>query len=277
MRTGNTSAVYLADLGIEAYWLTGAQQPFPEHFHDHYVLGAVDGGARVMQCRGRECRIHAGHIVVFNPGDIHSCSQTSPEPLLYRAFNIPRDSMRQLVRDAFGKDAPLPVFSQNVLWSPKCFSSLRKAHAAIMQSKDGAESQCAGELSVVLSSLVRKYGGTRGEDAPCRREVALACAYLEEHWDEKPALCEICKRTAMSKSALIRAFVKAKGITPYRYLENIRLRMAQQLLRDGTPPAEAALRSGFSDQSHFTNCFRQITGLTPGAYQKMFLSGTGGA
>ena len=34
--------------------------------------------------------------------------------------------------------------------------------------------------------------------------------------------------------------------------------------------AEAALEAGFSDQSHFTNCFTAITGLTPGAYRALF-------
>ena len=38
----------------------------------------------------------------------------------------------------------------------------------------------------------------------------------------------------------------------------------------GQPPAETALAAGFSDQSHFTNCFTAITGLTPGACRELF-------
>ena len=36
-------------------------------------------------------------------------------------------------------------------------------------------------------------------------------------------------------------------------------------------PAEAALRTGFSDQSHFTNYFNRVIGLTPGVYREIFL------
>ena len=75
----------------------------------------------------------------------------------------------------------------------------------------------------------------------------------------------------MSKSALLRAFAREKGVTPYRYLENLRVGAAKRLLEQGVPPAEAALRTGFSDQSHFTNYFSRFIGLAPGAYREMFL------
>ena len=38
------------------------------------------------------------------------------------------------------------------------------------------------------------------------------------------------------------------------------------------PPVEAALRTGFSDQSHFTNYFNRYIGLAPGAYRDIFLT-----
>ena len=34
--------------------------------------------------------------------------------------------------------------------------------------------------------------------------------------------------------------------------------------------AEAALLTGFSDQSHFTNYFKRFIGLAPGVYREMF-------
>ena len=74
----------------------------------------------------------------------------------------------------------------------------------------------------------------------------------------------------MSKSTLLRAFTKAKGVTPYRYLENIRIGAARKLLEQGRLPAEAALQTGFSDQSHFTNYFSRFIGLAPGLYREIF-------
>lgn len=85
-------------------------------------------------------------------------------------------------------------------------------------------------------------------------------------------LDQLCRCVGLSKSTLLRAFPRAKGVTPYRYLENIRVSRAKTLLEQGVPPAEAALQAGFSDQSHFTSYFSRFIGLTPGAYQDIFKS-----
>ena len=68
-----------------------------------------------------------------------------------------------------------------------------------------------------------------------------------------------------------RAFAKSKGVTPYSYLENIRIGKARKLLEQGVPPVEAALQTGFSDQSHVTNYFSRFIGLPPGVYRDIFL------
>jgi AraC family transcriptional regulator len=46
------------------------------------------------------------------------------------------------------------------------------------------------------------------------------------------------------------------------------VKRAQQLLADRkTALAEIALHLGFSNQSHFTNVFREAVGITPKAYR----------
>ena len=45
---------------------------------------------------------------------------------------------------------------------------------------------------------------------------------------------------------------------------------AKGLLEQGVRPVDVALRTGFSDQSHFTNFFKNLIGLTPRQYQSCF-------
>ena len=84
-------------------------------------------------------------------------------------------------------------------------------------------------------------------------------------------LDQICHLEGLSKSTLLRAFTKSKGVTPYSYLQNIRIGEAKKLLEQGLPPVEAALQTGFSDQSHFTNYFNRYIGLAPVVYREIFL------
>ena len=84
-------------------------------------------------------------------------------------------------------------------------------------------------------------------------------------------LDQICHLEGLSKSTLLRAFTKSKGVTPYSYLQNIRIGEAKKLLEQGLPPVEAALQTGFSDQSHFTKYFKRYIGLAQGVYRENFL------
>jgi AraC family transcriptional regulator len=66
-----------------------------------------------------------------------------------------------------------------------------------------------------------------------------------------------------------RLFKQATGFSPYQFLIECRVLAAQQLLRAqrGLSLGEIAFRCGFADQSSFTRCFRQRTGLTPKQYR----------
>jgi AraC-like DNA-binding protein len=91
-----------------------------------------------------------------------------------------------------------------------------------------------------------------------------------EYFSEHIYLDQLCRQTNLSKSTLLRTFTKSKGVTPYSYLQNIRIGEAKKLLEQGVPPVEAALQTGFSDQSHFTNYFNRFIGLSPGVYREIF-------
>jgi AraC-like DNA-binding protein len=55
---------------------------------------------------------------------------------------------------------------------------------------------------------------------------------------------------------------------PHAYLESVRIRHAQQLIAAGKPLAAVAAEVGFSSQSHLSNRFKQLIGVTPGQYAR---------
>lgn len=83
--------------------------------------------------------------------------------------------------------------------------------------------------------------------------IFAVCAFIRQYYAEHLTLEQLCRCAGLSKSTLLRAFVQAKGVTPYRYLEAVRIQKAQQFLGHGLSPAEAALRTGFADQSGNTH------------------------
>ena len=147
---------------------------------------------------------------------------------------------------------------------------LRSLHELVMERSQEFDKE--ERLLLCLSLLLQRYGQPFEQCVPeCRDEIERACAFMEQHYAGRICLDQICRCAGLSRSTLLRAFAKAKGVTPYRYLENIRIGAAKKLLEQGAAPVEAAMRTGFSDQSHFTNYFSRFIGLSPGAYRDIFL------
>lgn len=261
--------VYDEALRIEACRFAGIEQPFPNHFHAHYVIGLIESGERRMTCKNREYLLGKSCIVLFNPGDNHACIQCDGGTLDYRSFHISKAVMLDLGEDITGKRA-LPGFSQNVIYDDEAACYLRQLHEMVMCGSGEFEKE---ELLLLLISLLIQKYGQPFEDCvvECREEVANACAFLEQHYSKGISLEQICRHAGLSKSTLLRAFTKEKGVTPYRYLESIRINAAKALLEQGVPPLEAAMQTGFSDQSHFTNYFSRFIGVSPGTYREIFL------
>lgn len=272
MKQDSKPVVYDETLRIEACRFVGIDQPFPNHFHAHYVIGLIESGERRMTCKSREYLLGKDCIVLFNPGDNHACVQCDGGTLDYRSLHISQAVMLELHEDVTGKRM-LPGFSQNVIYDEEAACSLRQLHEMVMRGSGELEKE---ELLLLLVSLLMRTYGQPFEDgaAACRDEVASACAFLEQHYPERICLAQICRHAGLSKSTLLRAFTKEKGVTPYRYLEAIRINAAKALLEQGVPPLEAAMRTGFSDQSHFTNYFSRFIGISPGAYREIFLKST---
>jgi AraC-like DNA-binding protein len=255
------------DLHLEAYRFEGIVQPFPTHFHDYYVIGFTEKGTRRLSCRNKEYMVSPGDLLLFHPNDSHGCVQCDGGTLDYRAFNIPKDTMLGLTEEITGK-RELPGFSQNVIRDAELSEYFRALHTMIMNGSQEFEKE--EMLLLFVSLLIEQYGQPFSKVIPeCSREIEQTCAFMAEHFSEHITLAQLCQCSGLSKSTLLRAFTRSKGITPYRYLQAIRIGRAKELLEQGVTPIDAALQTGFSDQSHFSNFFQIFIGLPPAAYRRI--------
>jgi AraC-like DNA-binding protein len=93
--------------------------------------------------------------------------------------------------------------------------------------------------------------------------------YVDEHLAENIELAMLANIAGLSKWHFHRAFKQSAGITPHYYLIQRRLENAQRLLAEtNLSVAQIALKSGFSDQSHFSRHFRMLLGVTPTSFRR---------
>lgn len=208
-------------------------------------------------------------MILFNPGDNHACIQCSDQPFHYCSLNLSKNVMLDVAEEITGK-RELPGFSINVLYDDDItyyFYQLQKR--MLSDSMDFGKEE---SFLFLISALLQKYGKPFESCIPeCRYEIDKACEFIRQHFNEHLYLDQICHYAGLSKSTLLRAFTKSKGITPYRYLETIRINKAKELLESGMSSIEVAMQTGFSDQSHFTHYFNKFIGLSPRIYREIFL------
>ncbi|WP_324824617.1 AraC family transcriptional regulator [Sinanaerobacter sp. ZZT-01] len=260
---------YDAELKIEAYHFQGIMQKFPNHFHDYYVIGFIESGYRYLSCKNKEYTIEPGDLTLFNPGDNHACEQIDGKTLDYRCVNIRPEVMRDAVFDITGKNY-LPYFETPVIFRSELASSLRELHLMLLQEEKGFHKEEV--FFFLLEQLIEEFAeqDTVLFQTEESTEVRAVCEFLEENYMKNITLNDLSDLIGLSKYYLLRTFTKQRGISPYSYLETIRIDKAKKMLEEGISPLEAALQTGFSDQSHFSRFFKKFIGLTPKQYQNIF-------
>jgi AraC family transcriptional regulator len=140
----------------------------------------------------------------------------------------------------------------------------------------GASGRLAAEslANVLAVQLIRHALAPRrlagGRDGPLPRvRLRAVVEYVEEHLDASPTLAQLAAIARLSPYHFARQFKAATGLPPHQYLISRRVERAKQLLQTGSEVtlAEAATRSGFSDQSAFSHHFKRIVGITPGQFR----------
>lgn len=121
-----------------------------------------------------------------------------------------------------------------------------------------------------VAELLDELAGLEGGDA--RSEpgwLPTVDAALEQRWHEPLTLGGLAGEVRVHPVHLSRVFRRWRGRTLRDTLRGVRLREACRLLQEGMPLAELALATGFVDQSHLSNVFRRVTGLTPGTTRRL--------
>lgn len=92
--------------------------------------------------------------------------------------------------------------------------------------------------------------------------------FIESRLEGDLDLSTLAHVAELSPSQFIRAFRRSTGTTPMQYVLGWRIEHAKKLFLDvRLSIADIASQCGFADQSHFTNQFRRVVGVTPAVFR----------
>ena len=109
--------------------------------------------------------------------------------------------------------------------------------------------------------------------------VRFAENWLAQNFRHELAVAQVVSASGIPERSLKRRFKTATGSTLMAYVQNLRIEDAKrQLETTSTSSDEIAARVGYDNPAFFRRLFKRCTGLTPGAYRRMFWSvGDGGS
>jgi transcriptional regulator GlxA family with amidase domain len=104
-------------------------------------------------------------------------------------------------------------------------------------------------------------------------KLSRAKELLVETSSRDGRLAEIARKCGLSRQYFTKSFKAAVGVTPHRWLQQYRIKKAQDLLQNTSHRiADIAIECGFADQPHFTRVFVALTGATPAAWRREYRS-----
>jgi len=255
--------------GVDLLRASFVTHRYSRHAHETFTLGLIEAGLEEFEYGGSMLRAGPGAVALLNPEVVHTGQAAGPAGWTYRVL-YPAVPVVTAIAAELGWPPGTPSFPQTVVYDQRSARLLLAAHVAAERGDRLASSSL---LHTGLAGLLRSHA-RRPPEPPAAavrrapRAVAGTRDLLAVRLTDPPSLDDLARAARMSPFALLRAFRAETGLPPHAYLNQLRVRLARQLLDDGLAPAVVAAEAGFADQAHLTRHFKRVVGVPPGAYQR---------
>jgi len=241
---------------------------FSRHAHEGFGIAIVEKGAMAFDYRGKTHVAPAGSVIVTHPGEMHTGQAAVETGWTYRTL-LPASDWLQQAAKVLNKSAAVPYFSEPVIHDAKLNRQLVLLHQTLEMSPSPLERESC--FLWEMARLVSGYACDRPAAKPIGKEhyaVQQVRDYLQANYRQNVSLTDLSQLVELKPLRLLRTFRKQFGLPPHAYLNYVRVQAAKRLLIANWTIIDAALETGFTDQSHLHRHFKRMVGVTPGQYAR---------
>jgi AraC family transcriptional regulator len=243
-----------------------------QHLSHFLCLHLGEPAPLVWRSKGKEGNktVGAGSIVLLSRGTEDAVS--FPKPVNRILLNLePYILQRALPDHDSGRGAEL--IDQWGVQDPQIEHVLRALEADLEAGQPSGKLYGESLLNALAVHLQKRYGVTPAKDVKLgnglpKSRLNRVMDYVEANLDQEVGLASLAETAGMSPHYFSEMFKHSTGFSPHQYVLRRRIESARKLLHDPKVSVfEAAVRSGFSEPSHFTKMFRRVVGVTPTEYR----------
>jgi AraC family transcriptional regulator len=242
-----------------------------EERHGRYRVALV--GAGTFECRGPHGRefLTPGSLLLGNMDEGFECGHAHGTGDRCLAFAYSPESFERLAFDA-GVRGKARLRALRVPPLRTLAPVVAEACAAWAEApRDGAWDELGVRVAAAAVRCAAEPKRLPRDPVNAERGVARAVRFIEREPGATLALDVLAREARLSRFHFLRAFARATGLTPHRYVLRARLRRAAvRLATDDARVVDVAMLSGFRDVSNFNHAFRAEFGTTPRQHRERF-------
>ncbi len=254
-----------------------SEKPEALHFHDFLDLGYCESGSglfsvdvEVHPFEGPCCSIIYGgqiHIAQSLPhqGNDWHFLYVDLQKLFSRTESLPVE-LTALSPDAYDFPSIIPHRDDPKLYQ-LCVSIMDEA----ANLRSGYLVAIRGMVTALLalhSRTMKPSSQIRMRSAPLIKRLGKVLIFINQHYMEELSVPQLVEVSGMSKSTLQRDMIQLTGLSPLKYLHNLRMRRAAMLLsNDSTSIASVAYEVGYSTLSSFNRHFLDAYHVSPSKWR----------
>ena len=271
-------------------------RPVGYHKHDYIEIAYVDSGQGFHQTEdGVAVPIAKGDLVLLNPQLAHryALSETAKTPLIvYNCMFDPAvlnesitkedDFINIVYRFLFETSRRDDPEERNYIMLRKSLSVehiIKEMYAEHTAKVSGYVRMNKANLIRLLIAVFRLWKQSEEisyTDAYQKAVAESAIRYMQEYYAENIRCEFLASRAYLSEGYFYKLFKRVTGVTPIRFLQNIRLEKAAELLCGTSLSVQKiALSVGYSDMKYFYRIFGEKYHETPRQYRESVFRGSG--
>lgn len=253
-----------ATAGVDAV-AAATRHSFSRHTHEQYGIGVIHQGAQKSLSGRGMVEAGPGDMITVNPGEVHDGSPIGDAGRSWKMLYFDPVLIGAMTADLQDRGKGADEFPRPVIQDVRLANRFERLFAAMTTTGVRSAIRQEESLLMLLAGMLREPGDAQRSEA-----IPQAIRRARNLIDDQPAravtLHDLARETGLSRFQVLRGFARATGMTPHAYLVQCRIDLARRMIAGRSSLAEAAIASGFADQSHMTRTFVRKYGLSPGAY-----------
>lgn len=259
-----------------------AQMRVPWHWHEEVEFSYVRQGRLRVSIAGRTCEFGENEGFFINSNILHAMEPAEPEmAVLWDSHLFHPVLLGGHYRSVFETKYLVPVLRSQKFELVALRGDtdhqrrilehlLRVAEVQTEEDREFLIRNLFSEIWIDLRKELAELENRANLPKPVSQERILAMLeFIHQHYPEKITLEQIAAAAVVSKRECLRCFQSCIQKTPFAYLLDYRIQMAEKLLRTSDlNMTEIAVQTGFSNSAYFAKTFRELRGLSPSQYRK---------